>query len=140
MRSWDRFWVTLEPYPTAVDDIYRLTTREAKGDDIYFITCRSGVKVKAQTEMWLKHCGFQVRPTVLITPEKGLAAKVLGLDCYIDDNDENADDVMQQSPETRMFMMNRSWNADCNTQATRVDSVHEMLLTMKIHDRECAEP
>ena len=86
--------------------------------DVYFVTNRQGEDAKWQTEQWLiLHLGIE-RPTVLISKEKGVVAKALNLDCYLDDNIENANDVadktgvefwMSQSP-CRSYLLDRSYN------------------------------
>lgn len=126
----DDFWLTLNPYPLAQEDLFRLATREALGHDVYFITNRYGVKAKQQTEIWLRHCGFLSRPTVLISAEKALCVEALRLDCYIDDNVENVMDVVGDSSCDQVFLMSRPWNTThrwTTSYLTRVDSVREML-------------
>lgn len=128
------FWLTLNPYPNTQEDLFRLTTREALGHEIYFITNRYGKKAKQQTETWLRHCGYMSRPTVLISKYKGLCANALGLDCYIDDYGKNIDDVLTSSFSTKVFLLNRPWNSKrqvFENAITRVDSVTEMLKIME---------
>lgn len=74
--------------------------------EVYFITSRVGKDVKWQTEQWLVlHLGIE-RPTVLISSEKGLCARALKLDCYLDDNADNANDVIQATlPKTEKEFM-----------------------------------
>src|SRR3990167_5176986 len=91
------FWSSLPEYPTTGHDLYCLVQRMEKGDDVYFVTARVGATAKAQTEQWLEHrMGFT--PTVLISSDKGLVAKALGLDAYIDDRWSNATEVLEEAP------------------------------------------
>ena len=81
-----------------------------RNHDVYFITARPGLRAKQQTEQWLiKHLGIE-RPTVLISSAKGLCAEALKLDCYIDDNLDNAYNVIQTSPKTRMYLLDMRYN------------------------------
>ena len=96
-----------------------------RNHDVYFITNRVGETAKWQTESWLQfHLGM-LNPTVLISAEKGLCAKALELDCYIDDNLDNANDVAMKSPDTRVYLLNRRYNSD-PTLAVRVDTLGQM--------------
>ena len=118
--------------------------------DLYFVTNRMGADAKWQTEQWLiLHLGIE-RPTVLISGMKGLVAKALNLDCYIDDNADNANDVVEQTlpplmpsqaivedvvfvdnrkPSCRTYLLNRSYNVNVPVSAhiTRVATVGTFL-------------
>jgi uncharacterized HAD superfamily protein len=87
------FYGTLMPLPGALDAIERLNKLSLKDHDIYFITSRNGTLTKFWTEMWLKFHGMDM-PTVLLTKDKGAAAKALGLDVFVDDKPENNLDVI----------------------------------------------
>lgn len=92
---------------------------------VYFVTARQGDDAKWQTEQWLKlHLGIDL-PTVLISGEKGLVAKALKLDCYIDDNLENIRAVCEWSSATRAYLLNKSYNQDSppDTRYTRVGTL-----------------
>ena len=115
-----------------------------KSHDIYFVTNRLGIRPKEQTERWLReHLGLS-RPTVLLSEEKGLIAKGLHLDCYIDDKDSNVLDVAKNAVwaklgaegpviyRTRTYCLNKDYNkgmpeSNSATPYTRVDSVEEFL-------------
>lgn len=102
------FWRSFLPLPGMTelkrewDDLYF-------DHDIYFVTARVGPAAKTETEFWLEEGGIQ-RPTVLITPDKGVVAKALGLDYYIDDKHESVVDVVQQSPGTKAFLLEKAYN------------------------------
>lgn len=103
------FWESLPAYPDTADAIeYLLSRSRWCGDDIYFVTSRPGINAKQQTEHWLLWHGYS-RPTVLISGAKGLCARALKLDVYIDDRWENTVDTAKQN--TRTFLMHRPWNA-----------------------------
>lgn len=101
---------------------------------IYFITARAG-EPKRITEMWLSNNGI-LNPTVLMTPHKGLTARALELDAYIDDKLENALDVAVDAVwdvpktgevrSTRSYLLNRRHNAHVSSGYIRVASVQEM--------------
>lgn len=107
------FWYQLFPYDGAVEFIARL---DSSVHDLYFITNRPGTTAKSQTENWIEFHNFGLQseafsyPTVLVSPAKGLCAKALNLDLYIDDNTDNCLDVNHTSPNTRVVMLARPWN------------------------------
>lgn len=84
--------------------------------EVYFITSRVGERPKRFTEIWLTaHLQYvDSLPTVLIAQHrsKGLFAKGLGLDVYVDDNYENVQDVAELSPTTRTYLRTRRYNTD----------------------------
>ena len=114
--------------------------------DIYFVTNRPGIDSKWQTEQWLMlHLGIE-RPTVLISSMKGLVAKSLKFDCYLDDNLDNANDVVLmtlatdrpvgvEGPTTRTYLLNKSYNQDrlCDSRVTLVDTLGQFLDKELIH-------
>ena len=106
--------------------------------EIYFITNRRGVRVKAQTEAWL--CGYLYpnageQVTVLISANKGQCAQALSLDAYIDDKPENVLDVAILSPYTKPFLLTQPWNTAVphSKQFRRVESVEDFLLELGIY-------
>ncbi len=123
------FWLKLKAYPETSNALDTLRIREWRhGDEVYFITARPGVRVKAQTEDWIRsHCFYEEyrTPTVLISSLKGLCAQALKLDAYIDDRKENVWDVVGTG--TRTFVMDRPWNQGNFTDIQRVSSIQEML-------------
>lgn len=103
--------------------------------DVYYITSRTGVSVKRQTEAWLgSYLPYTRRhPTVLIAGHrvKGSIAKALRLDVYVDDNWENAQDCACESPLTRTYLLNAAYNRqplleEDDPLIVRVDSLAEM--------------
>lgn len=124
--------------------------------EVYFLTSRPGLRSKRQTELWLwDHLGYHrtpnVYPTVGIAAyrQKGHLVKGLELDCYIDDNTDNANDVawgtvpgvldyalkregqeldLTAAPRTRVYLLNRTYNKDgeLHKDVVRVDSVGQM--------------
>ena len=142
------FWMNLAP--TRHVDTLKLLLRDLeRKHELYFVTSRVGVRVKRQTELWLiDHAGYgrsadALFPTVLIVGSnaKGDVAKSLRLDCYIDDNYDNVQDVAVKSPGTRTYLLNTTSNRqtavdgvlvpypDVSPLVTRVDSLGEMFDT-----------
>lgn len=103
------FWQTLPTYPETIAAMRYLRSRVQAGDDVYFVTNRSGATAKIQTERWLRRFEFG-SPTVLITSAKGLIAKALKFDVYVDDRVENILDVRMWSKDTRAVLFDRPWN------------------------------
>lgn len=109
------FWTSLSRYED-VTPAFREWLHVLEGDDsqdVYFITQRPGATAKAQTEEWLSRwLELENTPTVLVTGEKGLCAKALGLTHYLDDKTENLMDVLSTSPMTKTFRKIRTWNVE----------------------------
>jgi hypothetical protein len=111
-ETWDNcwtdpeFWVNLGAIGRVDKFFEQLDGLDA---DIYFITARTGVNVKKQTEQWLEMYGFE-SPTVLIAYEKGPLAKALRLTHFLDDRDQNCQDVVETSTETQVFLLDRNYN------------------------------
>lgn len=109
----ESFWLKLPAYPEANEALRRLTQETLVGNDVYFITSRPGAVAKWQTEAWLSAHGFDETPTVLISSAKGLCARALKLDLYIDDRWENALDVaVTTGSGCRTCLVDRPWNQD----------------------------
>ena len=104
------FWVLLNPYPDAMSFLTRLRELALTEDyDVYFCTNRFGKRAKSQTEDWLSLCSWP-DPTVLLVEGKGLMARALQLDYYIDDKVVHCEGVRAESPKTKGFMLARGWN------------------------------
>lgn len=124
-----QFWRDLPAYPETRTALHRLSGLGG-AHDIYYITSRPGVQAKRQTETWLRDHGLRDRPTVLISSFKGLCARALELDRYVDDRDANVLDVALTSIPTRTYLVSRPWNAEFDAaghKVVRVESVVEML-------------
>lgn len=125
------FWITLRALP-GLEVIKKHLAQLYRNHDIYFVTSRPGTTAKWQTEWWLDSKlyfgGIFAVPTVLIASDKGGVAKALKLDVYIDDNWDNAVSVAAQSPLTRNYLLDTSYNryAAPVNGIIRVSSVAEM--------------
>jgi uncharacterized HAD superfamily protein len=124
IKADQRFWLKLPVYPETKAALDYLRERRYHRDDVYFITNRMGSWPKWQTEVWLSMMGFS-SATVLLSAMKGLCARALNLDVYIDDKWENCVDVVNSSACTRTFLMDRPWNRHTyeSMAFTRVSSV-----------------
>lgn len=117
-RVWDtvalspEWWFNLPALPE-VEHLKSIMWEVMDDHEVYFITARRGIHVKVQTEDWLR-AQFNVNhfPTVLIVGhgQKGNVAQALNLDAYIDDNVDNALDVVRKSPTTKTALVNRNYN------------------------------
>jgi len=128
ITSDDKFWLNLNPYPDAKDVVSKLADLWDEGHEIYFITNRPGIKTKLQTEQWLINLGTGILPTVIVSEEKGLNARALKLDFYIDDKNENCTDVRDHST-TNCLMLARGWNED-KPGIPRIPNVSEFFKAM----------
>lgn len=130
----DEFWFNLKPLEGAEDFLEKLAYEEmAAPHDIYFITSRVGYDVKRQSEGWLREHGWGTAcdPTVLISSEKGLCCKALKINAYIDDKNENCEQVLLESPKTLCYMLARPWNSleavTCAGNIMRADNLVEFM-------------
>jgi len=97
--------------------------------DVYFVTDRPGINTKRQTEAWFKRHGIDC-PTMLISAHKGLVARALSLDVYVDDKLENIVNVVEEAPTCRSFLVDRAYNhtnLHTNLQFDRVKDFQEVL-------------
>lgn len=139
IRRDETFWLNLEPLHANVDAL-KLMLRDLEWrHEVYYLTDRGGVDAKRQTKRWLMdnlnyhvaHC----EPTVLIagTGEKGHLARALKLDAYIDDKPENVEDVIAQSPKTRLYYPVFPYNlAHPMVGSIRVDGKHSIATMLDI--------
>lgn len=107
------FWYDCPPLPGLWDlDQLRFLYSD---HEVYFITNRGGYRVKYQTEQWFRrwlHIGPEVPITVVVNGHrsKGLVAKALNLDAYLDDNVDNVMDCLITAPECKTVLYNASYN------------------------------
>jgi len=121
------FHGTMLPLPGALEALDRLNLLNIQGNDIYFITTRSGKLAKFYSEMWLRFHGMD-HPTVLISFEKGPVAKGLKLDVFVDDKPENNNDVLLNSPKTRVYLIDQLYNQwALDAYGIRIGSLGEVL-------------
>lgn len=102
------FWHDLEALPEAYH-FYEWLLDKGPLHELYFVTARPGLMVKAQTEQWFKRY-FNEFVTVLISDQKGAIANALSLDYYVDDKLENIESVQLLSPGTQAFLIDRAYN------------------------------
>lgn len=122
IRSSNTFWQYLAP----LAGMQWARSVNPHNHDIYYITDRSGVLPKQQTEQWLGIQGAR-RPTVLIAADKAPIVGALKLDCVIDDKLEHAVNINMHCPETRVYLLNRPYNQGECFGAIRVESVREFV-------------
>lgn len=106
------FHGTLLPLDGAIEAIERLNKLSHQGNDIYFITSRSGALAKFYAEMWLAFHGMD-RPTVLIAKDKGPIAAGLLLDMFVDDLPDNIVTVGKASA-ARLYLIDHPYNQSPN--------------------------
>lgn len=115
------FWTGLDVLNQFPHELVKLT------DVVYFITKRKqtpGRSTDTETATWLNKVQAVQLPTVLAIPNKGEVCRALKVDAFIDDKPENCWDVMDESPKTKVFLMNQPWN-QWDTRVTRVKSLEE---------------
>lgn len=108
------FWLALDPFWDNINTLALCIEDLEQNHDVYFATNRSGVRAKRQTESWLKsylpYSDDAISPTVMLCDDKGAMALALKLDAYVDDNLDNVLSVLRQSPKTRVYLLNKSYN------------------------------
>lgn len=113
------FWATLPAYPGVgvfLDWLWRAVSTANWNDggshEVYFMSDRTGHRVKDQTEIWLKRHGFGGKdPTVLITPSgKGRILADLKITHFIDDKPQNVVDARTFAPDCETTLLSRRWN------------------------------
>lgn len=132
--AWDkiktspRFWRDLPDLPTTRNVLSVLSALErVYGHNVYFLTNRMGDRAKAQTEAWLYKHGFD-SPTVLLVADKGPVINALGIDVFVDDRPDTIKKVVDECPNTRVFVVDYAYNRDDRpARAEAVSSVLDML-------------
>ncbi len=114
-KAWDEinapessFWATLPAYPE-IHTFVKMIKEMREGNDVYFITTRTGATPKQQTERWFEYYGLY-GATVLVSKHKGEVAAGLELDHMIDDKPENCVNVLQSRPQCEVVLLDRPWN------------------------------
>jgi hypothetical protein len=110
IKASENFWEFLPAHKGAFEFLLALNEMKWK-TDIYFITYRPGNLARFQTECWLEEHGFY-RPTVIVSAKKGQICDALGITHYIDDKNEYCEDVWNNSPGTKGYMLARPWNKE----------------------------
>lgn len=114
-KVWNRIkasedWFSL--YVGPLPGVIRSITHLDKFADPYFISTRiqtAGKPIKVQSQVWLNELGIEF-PTVIITKDKGIVAKALKLEAFVDDKPENLEDIAKESPTTKLFLLEASYN------------------------------
>jgi len=108
------WWAWLPRYPFTFDVLHELATLQKNGKvEVYFITARPG-DIEGPTTEWLRQNGFSVNTRnntpirIIQSDRKGLVAAGLRLMFFIEDNTDNALDILTTT----------SQYADCGTIGT----------------------
>lgn len=82
--------------------------------EVYFLTDRTGLRAKDQTERWLSNHGFSGKhPTVLLTTRgKGRILADLQITHFLDDRPANILSALEYAPSCHVGLLNRPWNQD----------------------------
>lgn len=115
--------------PMALPLVAELIPWLTEAHETYFITSRSktsGFSPQKQTQMYLGELGVEF-PTVIANRPKGLVANALGLDAFVDDYIKNIKDVQTNSPDTKLFLMEHSYNKNEIGNWTHIKSFKEFI-------------
>jgi len=121
VTSTEDFYAHLKPYEES--EIFNLYKLESKYK-MFFITTRAttaGMPMEKQTAYWLSMITGVEYPTVVVTDNKGELAKALKLVAFIDDRPENLRAIAFESPETKLFLRDGSWNQDAEDRFEDMD-------------------
>jgi len=128
------FWHDLDVILGELKSLYLLNDlSRCDGHEIYFITHRKGRCAQWQSNEWLQEHGVACS-AVLISQSRNKfpLIQALGLDAYIDDNIDTANDLAREQAEgaiqTRIYLRSTRHNQESRHPGLRVvDSVWEML-------------
>jgi uncharacterized HAD superfamily protein len=120
------FWEDLPSAPGFMQHFKNWFISHAHYHEVYFVTARPGTRTKRQTENWF-HRRLLTVPTMLISDQKGMVARALNLDYYVDDKAENIADVVKQSPHTKAYLLDKAYNRHMNPGGVRLANLEEFL-------------
>lgn len=120
------FWYKLSPLKDARTFLMNLPIDH----DYYFVTNRPGLSAKRQTEAWLYRWGGSLHQTVLLSAKKADVCKALDIDFYLDDKQENCDDVKNFAPKTKGYMLATGYNSEI-PGVPRIEGVLDFLEVIK---------
>lgn len=133
-KVWDHittdpyFWKRLTPTMAGLGCAKKIKTLTNGPHRVMFITNRVGVDPLKQTMDWLRYWFDIEYPTVFVTPHKGDTAKWLGLDMYVEDNLDNANDVAVKLPSCKVYLIDRQYNqGTVNSSVQRITSLDTFL-------------
>ena len=119
------------PLKGAIDALQTLDVAAKFGNDVYFVTSRSGTHAKHLTETWLQNYGMTT-PTVILSCKKSAIAQILDFDVYVDDNTKNVQDAAWTMKDgSRVYMVDQPYNREANSlhpRITRVKNINDAVL------------
>jgi len=124
--------------PPDNDAVRALRSLYFDGHEVYLITAR-GIMGDAEliakhTFRWLERHAIPYK-SISFTREKGPKARQLGLDFFIDDNEDNwreVGDAISGAHDSRSFLLDRPWNQGATTiPQERVSSVQQYVDIIK---------
>lgn len=108
------FWRKLKPL--AEPEVFARIAVLSKTHDVYFLTHRSGIDAKQQTERWLYDQGINY-PTVIMTGDKLPILKAIKADFFIDDKLDTMNEIVAAINEPKakwqpshLYMMDAPYN------------------------------
>ncbi len=125
--AWDsikvdsRFWANLPAYPgtrTFLEWLWKAVSTsnwtQGTSHEVLFLTDRTGLRAKDQTEDWLHRHGFSGKhPTVLLCNHgKGEVLQALSVTHFLDDRPENIMAAQRYAHKCEPFLLDRAWNRE----------------------------
>jgi len=107
------FWDSLEKLPSLVEEQYLWHLCGRDGVEVYFVTNRHTRTAHDQTQRWLATTfGIPGANVICVGAQsKGNMAKALEADFAIDDKLGNAVYMYYESPKTKVYLLERPYNA-----------------------------
>lgn len=127
------FWERVPAYRLEGFNYFRDKIMKLPFVNVYFITSRRQSPYKTvtkQTIFYLKGLGWE-DPQVIVTPNKGDAAKLLNLDYFVDDKPSNLIDVMINKKECKAYIMTHLHNQSFEGEFDVVPENLNRILTLK---------
>lgn len=128
------FWLDIPPMPKGELALELLSAKRFAGDAIYFITSRPGLKAKLLSEYWLYNHGFGGATVLIVDSDsaKGLLARALKLDVFIDDKPGNVEAVARQAdPSCKIYLVDAPYNRTFNEKdhlIIRIPSAYDAIV------------
>ncbi len=130
INNTDTFWMTLSPTKELIDYPSLWVMLNEMNKSIYFVTSRTGIDVRRQTEYWLNSYGIR-RPQVIISNRKGEIARGIKATHSLDDKAGNAVIIGYMEKGCKSYLLNTVYNqfdqSVIGRQVMRIDTVKKFI-------------
>jgi len=109
---------TMIPLKSMLESLRRI----AKTYEVFYITARPK-NARITTEKYLNSYGFPFPNNLILSRNKGVEARVLGLSFFVDDKPKHLDQI---SKETISFLFLQPWNEAYKNKYPTIRSIQEL--------------